>query len=348
MRTGLELPIYIFLGAIAIGLFKAPDLKAGIVNWGHHLLYFIAFYAMVADWKDVPLERLWRGYFFWAALAATSALWQFFASGGGRSLGLAGIPLNHLIIPVLCFELARLSIDGKVRRWWLIVTFVVTAIASQTRGVWLSGGVLLAIWSLSGYFLKTFKLPAARRFAPKVIGVVLLLFMLFLVLLPLLGQVEQRAEQLVQQGGTVYLRLFLWGVAWQLFLEHPVTGIGMGQFVGMVEQSSVMKNLAVFEWTHGLSAHNLVLTFLAETGLVGTLGFLLLLVSSVRFAWKGVRGARNLEELSLGWGFFLIFSVFAISFLFAGTWDYHFTFFLALLAIFVQQLKIPLERADEY
>ncbi len=346
MRTGLEIPIWTFLGVIAISLFNTPDLKAGVVNWGHTVLYFIAFYAMVVDWKDVPLERIWRGYFFWSLLAAGSALWLFFGSGGGRSLGLAGVSLNHLIIPVLCFELARLSVEGKTRRWWIFTIFVLTAIATQTRGVWLSGGVLLAVWLFSGYLMGSFKLLAARRFVTKVVGVVLLLFLLFLVLAPLLGQVERRAAQLVEQGGTVYLRLFLWGIALKFFLSDPITGIGMGQFAGAMEQFPEMKNLAVFDWTHGLSAHNILLTFLAETGLVGALAFLLLLVSTVRFAWKGVRSAGTLEGLGWGWGFFMIFTVFAISFLFAGTWDYHFTFFLALLVIFVRQLEIPLERAD--
>ncbi|MCI0405744.1 MAG: O-antigen ligase family protein [candidate division Zixibacteria bacterium] len=339
MQTGLEIPIWTFLGIIVVSLFNAPDLKAGVVNWGHTGLYFIAFYAMVVDWKDVPLERIWRSYFLWALLAALSALGQFFESGGGRSLGLAGIPLNHLIIPVLCFELSRLSIGEKSGRWWVVAVFVATATATQTRGLWLMGGVLLAVWIFSGYFLSSFRPLAARRLNTKVVGIILLLFLLFLALLPFLAQVERRATQLVEQGGTVYLRLFLWGVALKFFLSHPITGIGMGQFAGAMEQFPEMKNLAVFEWTHGLSAHNVLLTFLAETGLVGTLAFLLLLVSAVRFAWKGVRSARTLEELGWGWGFFMLFTVFAISFLFAGTWHYEFAFPLALLVLFVRNLE---------
>lgn len=347
MRTGLEIPIWTFLGVIAISLFNTLDLQAGVVNWGHTVLYFIAFYAMVVDWKDVPLGRIWRGYFFWALLAAGSALWPFFSSGGGRSLGLAGIPLAHSIVPVLCFEVARLSLGGKAKHWWVVATFVMTAIATQTRGVWLSGGVLLAVWFFSGYFLKPFKLLAARRLAPKIIAVLFLLFMLIFLLAPLLGQVEQRAEQLVQHSGTVYLRLFLWGVAWKFFLAHPITGIGMGQFAGAMQQFPEMKNLAVFEWTHGLSAHHQLLSLLAETGLIGGVAFVVLLVCIVQFAWKSVRMARTREELAFGWGLFLIFSVFAISALFAGTWQYEFAFFLALLVLYTRKLESKLRREDE-
>ncbi|MCI0331298.1 MAG: O-antigen ligase family protein [candidate division Zixibacteria bacterium] len=346
MRTGLDLPIWIFLGATAVSLLDASDLKAGVVNWGHSLLYFLTYYVMVADWKEVPLERIWRVYFLWALAAAASALWQFFASGGERSLGFAHLVLPAVVVPLLCFELTRLSLSEKAGSWFLLAAFVVTAVATQTRGLWIGIGILFIVWLFSAYFLKPLRLVAARRAALKFFKLAILLLLIFLLLTPFLGQTERRAEQLAQKSGSVYLRLFLWGVAWKLFLEHPLTGIGMGQFAGMIGQYPEMKNLAVFEWTRGLSAHNLPFTFLAETGLVGTLAFLLLLVLIIRFAWKGIKGARTLQEVTWGWGFFLIFTVFALSFLFAGVWDYHFTFFLALLTIFVRQLKAPSERPN--
>ena len=346
VRTGLEKPIGIFLAALAVSFLNVSDLRAGFINWGHTALYFLAFYAMVFDWRDVPLERIWRAYFFCALLAALSALWQFFASGGGRSLGLAGIPLNHLIIPVLCFELSRLFLGEKNGRWWVVAVFAVTSVATQTRGVWLGVATLLIVWLFSGSFLQPMTRVVTKRFARKVLGALLVLLLLFYVLAPLLSQVEQRAEQLAQHSGTVYLRLFLWGVALQFFVEHPIVGIGMGQLAGAMGQFPEMKNLAVFTWTHGLSAHNILLTFLAETGVVGTCGFLILLVATVRFAWKCVRDVRTLEELGWGWSFFMIFSVFAISFLFAGSWDYTFVFFLALMALFFQKRQIRAELAD--
>ena len=346
MRTGLDGPVWFFLGATAVSLLGASDLAAGIVNWGHMALFFIAFYAMVTDWQDVPPEQIWQTYFFWAFLAAVSAVWQFFVSGGARSLGFSGLALTGVVVPVLCYELVQLTHQAKTARWFMMVVFMLTALASQTRGLWLNVGVLLIVWLFSGYFLKPFRLMATRRIASQFFKLILLLLIIFFLLTPFLEQVEQRAEQIAQRSGTIYLRLFLWGLAWQLFWEHPVTGIGMGQFAGAVEQFPGMKNLGVFERARGLSAHNLILSFLAETGLVGSFAFFLLLVSIVRFAWKGVQKFRTIEELRFGWGLFLIFSVLSISFPFLGVWGYHFTFFLALLVLFVRKLETPLERAD--
>lgn len=195
--------------------------------------------------------------------------------------------------------------------------------------------------------MRSFKSRFVFRLNTKIVGILLLCFVLFLVLAPLLTQVERRAEQLVQQGGTVYLRLFLWGAAFQFFISHPLTGIGLGQFVGTLENFPEMKNLPVFESTHGLSVHNILLTFLAETGLVGTAGFLFLLVAVVRLAWKGVGRTRTLEEFSWGWGFFMLFTVFAISFLFAGTWHYEFAYLMALLVLYIKRLEHS-RRTNEY
>lgn len=347
-KTQLDRPIGLFLGATAISLFQAPALGAGIVNWGHMALYFAAFYSMVADWKDVPLERIWRVYFFWAVLAALSAAWQFFSSGGSRSLGFSGLALTGLVVPALCFELSHFTHRTEGARWITIAIFLLSALASQTRGLWINVGILLLVWFASRFLLKPVRAALGRRTAAQVIMLILVFVLIFLIAAPFFGQAERRAEQAIQGGGTVYLRLFLWGLAWQIFWEHPVTGIGMGQFADRVTQFHVLKNLDIFEEVRGLSAHSLIFSFLAETGAVGTLAFFGLLVSIVHLAWKGVQEARTPEELNCGWGLFLAFSTFVLSLPFLGVWGYHFTFFLALLVLYVKRLKTTEGQARGY
>jgi O-antigen ligase len=339
MRTGLELPVWVFLGATAVGLTEAFDPAAGIVNWGHMALFFIAFYAMVADWQGVPPKHIWRVCFFWVVLAALSAVWQFLASGGARSMGFSGLALTGFVVPALCLELAHFTHQIKPARWFIVLIFILAAVASQTRGLWLSVGALLVVWFFSGYFLKPFRKAVDRRIAFQLFKLILIVVLILLLFAPFLEQVERRAEQAIQQGGTVYLRLFLWGLAWQLFLEHPVIGVGMGQFDHVVERFPEMKNLEVFVVTHGLSPHNLFFTFLAETGLVGSMAFFWLLISIIRSAWKGVQRTRTMEEFNFGWGLLLVFSVIVISLPFLGYWGYHFSFFLALLVLHAQGLK---------
>ena len=56
-------------------------------------------------------------------------------------------------------------------------------------------------------------------------------------------------------------RIRLWSVAWRMWQEHPVLGVGIGQYRAVADQY-------VFGGVSNI-AHNTYLSFLAETGLVG-------------------------------------------------------------------------------
>jgi len=209
--------------------------------------------------------------------------------------------------------------------------------------------VILA-WPFVGYFLRQ-KISMGlrmRRIALSFLVLALLVTVLQFFVSPFLGTVEERAGQVVAQSGTVYLRLFLWGLALKLFWANPLLGVGLGQFASAVEQLPEMKNLPVFELTRGLSAHNLMLSFLAESGIVGVTTLVILFGVVLRRAWKAIHQARTLEVAGFGWGLFLALFSIVVSSVYAGTWGYQFMFFLALLIIFERQLKAshPRENAS--
>jgi O-antigen ligase len=61
-------------------------------------------------------------------------------------------------------------------------------------------------------------------------------------------------------------RIQLWSVAWKMWQEHPVLGVGIGQYRAVADQY-------IFGGV-GNIAHNTYLSFLAETGLVGFVVFI--------------------------------------------------------------------------
>ena len=89
------------------------------------------------------------------------------------------------------------------------------------------------------------------------------------------------------------VRFKVWGHAIDLFREHPIFGRGLGTFaVGdTTDIASQPKNLQspLYSSTY---AHNIYLDFLAETGAVGLLAYLLLIGLSVRYAWQIWRSAN--------------------------------------------------------
>jgi O-antigen ligase len=87
-------------------------------------------------------------------------------------------------------------------------------------------------------------------------------------------------------------RTALWTVAWRITEDQPVTGAGLDNFIEEAPkytlepgQLEVVQNIA--ERPH--VAHNVYLQFLAETGFVGAILFVGLLLACARAAWLAGR-----------------------------------------------------------
>lgn len=77
-------------------------------------------------------------------------------------------------------------------------------------------------------------------------------------------------------------RIQVWQVAIQAFREHPWTGVGSGGF----EQYYLLHTSGGVYPSEIGHAHNLLLNLLAESGLLGTTGFLLLWGTVFLFLWR--------------------------------------------------------------
>ena len=96
-------------------------------------------------------------------------------------------------------------------------------------------------------------------------------------------------ERISEFDATGSGRSGLWKVAWRITEDHPVTGVGLGNFVEQAPKYTtqpgkleVVRNIA--ERPH--VTHNVYLQFLAETGFVGLVLFLGLLLTCMRAAWR--------------------------------------------------------------
>ncbi|MBK5226150.1 MAG: O-antigen ligase family protein [Thermoleophilia bacterium] len=90
----------------------------------------------------------------------------------------------------------------------------------------------------------------------------------------------------------------LWRAAWRIWKEHPVLGVGPGQFRKVY--SNYSENITPDEH---LETHNIFLEALANTGVVGLAAMLFLLASAIWYQFRLVR-SRSLNDsmrlLSLG------------------------------------------------
>jgi O-antigen ligase len=84
-------------------------------------------------------------------------------------------------------------------------------------------------------------------------------------------------------------RLILWGVAWELFRNSRVFGVGMGNFTGMYG------SYLDVSWIRPgfLTVNNLYLEILSEIGIVGFVAFSGLTVSGMRCALRHFRSSTD-------------------------------------------------------
>lgn len=171
---------------------------------------------------------------------------------------------------------ARLPMEKPPRilpngRWWLYLSFV-PALLSQTRATW---GIypIFGVIDIVHVWRRVFGAGDRRSIAALAIGACVAMA----ALAPMSGIVMQRADQAIVEidryeqtgiaSGSVDVRMAMWSSAYQIWLEHPLIGIGhVGKMETVAERSGV-NEAQVGQYTH---LHNLVVDEALNSGLVGT------------------------------------------------------------------------------
>jgi multisubunit Na+/H+ antiporter MnhF subunit len=156
---------------------------------------------------------------------------------------------------------------------WLLVStiFSVGLALTVSRGPWLQMGVIVVagFWMA---FAQTRNEPRLRRsnrewLVPIALGV------LFFVVNALIRwanvryhlELGQSAAERFQDAGQIAPRLALWKYGWTMFKEHPLLGVGWGEFPSY--QFELVKQLGGVEIAN--NSHDIFIDLLAKTGLIG-------------------------------------------------------------------------------
>ncbi len=83
-------------------------------------------------------------------------------------------------------------------------------------------------------------------------------------------------------------------IALSAFVDHPLVGNGLGTFQEFLAQNSVYR----VEFGAPLESHGVIQKLLVETGLLGLIGYVFLMVSIFSFLWQRIKLAET-DDLSL-------------------------------------------------
>jgi O-antigen ligase len=89
-----------------------------------------------------------------------------------------------------------------------------------------------------------------------------------------------------QADRNVATRLVLWDMSWRMFLDHPLLGVGMGDYSIEAEQRLAQRNVRTT-----VDSHNIFLQVLATRGLLGFIPFVAYFVVLTGSLWKRMRAA---------------------------------------------------------
>jgi O-antigen ligase len=243
------------------------------------LIFFAALGAYLALTAVAENREAWS--FVFPTYIGTAKFPEFLGRARGPLLNPAG---NGLLIVTSCA--AAFALWGMVNRAWrpLLVALVGLMLGGTfltlTRSVWM--GAALSIGLTAALYL-----PRRATIGLAAIGFAALLPLVFANWDDVLSLKRDRGMDAAASADSVRLRPILAYIAYEMFLDHPVAGCGLGGYsdaaVDYVHDRSIDLPLQ-----KGLSyvQHNVILGLLTETGLLGAGLFVALLVLWSKSAWR--------------------------------------------------------------
>ena len=267
--------VFFFIIVVLSGIFAFQPLvswstKTAIINWV--LVYFLVinilntekrFFIFLLGFLLFSFKMSQHGFFSWASRGFSFTNWGLIGAGAWfRNSGEFAIQMLIFGSMSAAFVLALKDRWERYKKWFFYFmpfSAVMTVLGASSRGSQLG---LLAIGLLLMVRLKAgFKI---------FIGLIVVLLLAYS-FLP-----EEQIQRFTQMGDdkNSITRLAYWSYGWEVIKEHPLFGIGYNNWL----------SYANFDQPGGIVygrtqlPHNIYIQVAAESGVLGFLGFLLLVI----------------------------------------------------------------------
>ena len=212
-----------------------------------------------------------------ATAASQTAIQGRFTGGGGDPNEQAAAFVAAMFLIIGLFSVYR----KRSARAWLLLAFTLVTVgffATQSRG----GLIALAVATVAALVLS----PRQRVRILRLVALAAVAAGVMLAFRP------DALGRITDLGGGSSGRSDLWNVGWHVFTGHPLFGVGIGNFE-VVEAHFVLRPGSISHIAYLTDVphlvHNTYLQLLAETGLIGLAGFLIVVGASLRAAWFAIR-----------------------------------------------------------
>ncbi len=206
-----------------------------------------------------------RQYFSGLAYWGNAATMAKFGAGGG-STGFFGNAGDFGVAMAVIWPLSAMLLFARMKKSWRLMLLITNAtilgavIFCGSRGALVGAGLaVLGAW-----------LRNPKRIAGPALALVLVASIIYV--LPDANKDRFRKAMSPEKDETATIRLTLWKAGLQMFEDHPVFGVGLGNFPAVYRRSYVNSSIQQAEW----APHSIYIQALSELGLFGAVPMLAL------------------------------------------------------------------------
>lgn len=269
---GYFIAIGLFIISMLLSALFSGDIIYGLKRWADMWIWrfmpFVVVIFLLNNYFDA--KKVMLTGFTGITLTSVYAVYQGL-SGISRANGFYGHPMTLggwlcIFLPLLLIEFFERKLLGKY--YWLAgLAFCICSaglVFNATRGAWLAVAIVSAVL-LIYYMFKNKRNLAVSIIFVALISTVLVNNPKFMHRLDTIDDFDK------YQSNTE--RILIWQSAWNMFKDHPILGVGLGQYTENYQQKYISPQAKEPKLGH---AHNNFMQMLAENGIVGFACFVIM------------------------------------------------------------------------
>lgn len=332
-RTVLDWPFILLIISAIISALFAYNKTYSINPCFRIIAIFAAYKCFMVILEKITIRKVLLFYIYMVFLHAVINLVLFvLASGKSRIFGpgwLAFETFAMTSIPMtFAFFIWSKTNAEKLKYALISIVILMALLATQSRAPLLAVVISFVILLISSYRkMDAGQKTIYRSNLLKIFIVVIFAISMMVVFKDTLfkdgfERITTLFDSFHSPKETVYLRIVLWTAAIKAFLSSPLTGIGIGNYRLVGEIIPEMRFYPVWYYISGMSAHNVLLHYLAEIGLLGTGSFIALVILNIKRAIQNYRFNQTMEQRQISSAIFIAIVVFSVTILYMRAWTW--------------------------
>ncbi|BDQ04191.1 O-antigen ligase family protein [Ignavibacterium sp.] len=337
-RTPISKALMIYFFAILPSLFNSSKIFLSLFLMNNFFSFAILIY--IVGYVITETKEIKNILTFFTTLTILDSLFIIIKSIGGnlRIFGFSGVVIVDYSALIILFFISKLFFhpeNSPLKKVLLslgILLLIVAMIITQTRNSFLSLFISIVLIMLFLLFnKKTFS-----DYGKKILIVFFSILIFFAISAIILSSVKPSAFGRFEELGktfsmeiksesdfgrsSLFTRLLIWDTALNAFNHHPIIGIGAYSFPFESVRYYTISKILYKEFVESLSVHIGYLAVLTETGLIGLIGFLILLYSIIRMSIKSVKISKTALDKYYSFVLFAFQIYIIISLLLTDAW----------------------------